>query len=1118
MSDKNEDQQLLADASTLLMFATAAARQVSPASGLPAPASETAPQASPKNSVVKQQELPQSGSIQQSEHSQQSQVTLPSQINQSQIRQQPQINQSTHSVQQHLGQTALPHSEGTSSHSTGTTNTANTYGTFVPNSLLASDNQPNISNSHGETWVAGKSAGSFPDPTNTRSARPDLFYPTTAPVLPTPQRFKQQPYEFNSHPLTQPIQYPSSIHHNKTTGPEYGAPINGPPEAVFKTKYRALSPKAVGMSDHPAQKLNLSPRFLNAQVEASHQGHKRTSSEGSHHFRPEGVNSANSNLNFSLARGINVESGKRRMDNAKIAAAALAAAADIPLPLKIISDSRKRDSRDSDPNSIKKEDPASTDVEIDENRTDIEPDSESGENVAPDLPQQVTKSLKTTKDRKGSKPPKNGKDLQAVFVCPPLDSYKVEPDAGLIGCICGINEDDGFTIQCDICFRWQHCSCMGFKTSDEVPEDEYKCYFCDRNKWNKIDPIACKLETLKRLELENSENPNEPEIPVPKRKSLSGNPEDSKKRRRLEKEVRVATEKPNAEKRKSSSNLAAVASPTVATVVTIEVNNKNNPLLEEGVTAETYQSVYFRLSENDYKTRDVKVQLQEVGALFAQSGKNETVELMTNSQFDAIKFCQLQLPNSQKYAAEKGERRRIKGANKYTARVKLYSDNPKQKFMGISKEGLFISDLSADTTGTETIVPTGTHIIEYLGELDFLDLYMRNKLNQYSIWGTVKPRVVRIDLQVSQESTPLPIVIDSRFEGNESRFIRKSCAKTSNCEIRPVYLTDKQTFKFYVVTTRPIELKGDDNDEELRLNWEWDDLHPIKQMLQRGSDGEYKDFKKFDDFDESEKNLLVTGVNTMLNFVECACNTSALNTQCSIFKVKKATSYLLRSTRKASSLINSPASKSKDELVLPLNKREFVSWQKRLVDRDAELLDKFLNTSCSTADTSFEPSGQDPTEEYPDNSISGGQSTGHETRVLKVPPRKQVLLRSKQLGAKMFEVREASEVPIESIENKDFDIQKTRVPLTSSVLSDIREQVLQVLKPMKDSVKVMSPVVKIEQPVLPDVVAPVVVKSIVSEENSPLIKPAEVKEESVTEQKPLVVKKLSFADYKKKMK
>lgn len=920
----------------------------------------------------------------------------------------------------------------------------------------------------------------------------------------------------SAHPATHPGQYPYPIHHNKAAGPEFGGAAHGPPEAVFKTKYRALSPKAVGTSDHPAQKLNLSPRFLNAPVDTSHQGHKRTSSEGSHQFNPEGVSSAISSLNVSLARGINVESGKRRVDNAKIAAAALAAAADIPLPLKTISDQKQKDPRDVDLKLIKKEDPAATDVEMDENRTDIEPDSESGENAASELPHQETKSLKAAKERKSSKSAKNGKDV--AFVCPPLESYKVEPDAGLIGCICGINEDDGFTIQCDICFRWQHCSCMGFKTSDEVPEDEYKCYYCDKNKWNKIDPVVCKLETLKRLELENTEHANEPEIPVPKRKSLSGNSEDPKKRRRLEKDVRITTEKPSAEKRKSSSNLAAAASPTVATVVTIEVNNKDNPLLEDGVTAETYQSVYYRLSENDYKTRDVKVQLQEVGALFAQMGGSDSVELMTAAQFDAIKFCQLQLPNSQKYSAEKGERRRAKGYNKYTARVKLYSDNPKQKFMGISKEGLFIGDSGAAAAGTETTIPAGTHVIEYLGELDLLDLYMRNKLNQYSIWGTVKPRVVRIDLQVSQESNALPIVIDSRFEGNESRFIRKSCAKTSNCEIRPVYLTDKKVFKFFVVTTRPIELKGDEYDEELRLNWEWDDLHPIKQMLQKGSDGEYKDHKKFDDFDEAEKNLLVSGVNTMLNFVECACNTSALNTQCSIFKVKKATSYLLRSTRKASSLINSPASKSKEELVLPINRREFVSWQERLVARDAQLLQEHFNVGGNVADTCIEAALHDSTQDNAETSFSGDQSNGHEARALKVPPRKQILLQSKQLGAKTFEVREASEAVVDSIDSKDFDIQNTRIPLTPAVLSDIREQVLQVLKPMKDSVKAKSPAVKIEQPVLPDVVAPEVANPVVSKENSPLIKHAEVKDVAAVEQKPLVVKKLSFADYKKKMK
>lgn len=57
------------------------------------------------------------------------------------------------------------------------------------------------------------------------------------------------------------------------------------------------------------------------------------------------------------------------------------------------------------------------------------------------------------------------------------DSYIVDPDAGTITCVCGYDEDDGFTIQCDHCFRWQHAICYNIGNMDAVPDD-YLCNVC----------------------------------------------------------------------------------------------------------------------------------------------------------------------------------------------------------------------------------------------------------------------------------------------------------------------------------------------------------------------------------------------------------------------------------------------------------------------------------------------------------------------------------------------------------------------------------------------------------------------------------------------------------------
>lgn len=1091
---ENEDEQLLADASTLLMFANAAARQVSPATGLPTYASNSV-------SVPTSAETALLGAL------------VPSVSSVPPVTQKPQVAQPVGP-----SRPTLALSERASPHSASSVNSAAlSYpadSTFVGLSLLGTEPQPLLPSIHQDATVPIKGTQRYHEQHPGLVFRQDHASGLVA-VLPTPGSFQAHPYDHKFHQIKHDLAgeyYNSLPSRTGLTVQEYLSVANVSQDSAYRPKYRTLSPIVPNNpSDHPAQKLNLSPRFANSTVQGTLQlMHMRTASDGSHPFQTEGFsyqNSTTPTLNLALARGINVESGKRRTDNAKIAAAALAAAADIPLPLKSNPDHRRGD---LDPQDLKREESVTSDFEMDDNRTDIEPESETNNSVKSEIPAErgskplSKKKMNTSQVRPSSASksgPRGGIDISTAFVCPALESYKVEPDAGIIGCICEINEDDGFTIQCDICFRWQHCVCMGFKTSDEVPEDEYKCYYCDTNKWSKIDAAACRVSTIQRLENENN---HEPEIPTPKRKSLGGSQEDQKKRRRPEKETKTSTLP--SEKRKSSSTLAVSGSPVAVSAPAFEINNKDNPLLEDGVTAESYLGVYYRLFTNDYKTKDVKQKLEELGALVIDfvalvsteglvRDKSREPVIMTSSQFDSLSLCQVNLPSQQKYEQEKGKSRRSKGSNRFVVKVKLYSDNPKQKYVGISKKGLFISD----SAGAGSSIPAGTPIIEYLGELDFLQLYMLNTVNQYSVWGTVKPRVVRVDLKTDMTLKSFPVVIDSRFVGNEARFIRKSCMRSANCTIRPVYITNKSMFRFLVVTTRDIELRGEDIDEELRIDWEWDDLHPIKQMLQK-VDGEIHELKKFDDFDEEEKNTLVTGINTMLNFVECACNTSTLNSHCSIFKVKKATSYLMRSTRKASNLTSFPTSKSKEELVLPTNNRQFVSWQERLLERDSCLLRQFIGDSSVVAAQAEADPINERLQDIPDK----------QEKTIRLPPKKQLLKQSKKL-VKRYEVLPESKFVVDVNANvEDFKMQKIAVPLVPEVLSNIREQVMQVLKPMTDAILVPL-VVKAEV-----IASPETTPVPVSQENVPSAKTETNK--PAMEQKPQVVKKLSFADYKKKMK
>ncbi|XP_075904069.1 PHD finger protein 20 isoform X4 [Nelusetta ayraudi] len=70
-----------------------------------------------------------------------------------------------------------------------------------------------------------------------------------------------------------------------------------------------------------------------------------------------------------------------------------------------------------------------------------------------------------------------GVDLD--FTTPPLsvDSGAVETsDQEIVRCICEVEEENDFMIQCEDCLCWQHGTCMGL-LEDNVP-DKYTCYIC----------------------------------------------------------------------------------------------------------------------------------------------------------------------------------------------------------------------------------------------------------------------------------------------------------------------------------------------------------------------------------------------------------------------------------------------------------------------------------------------------------------------------------------------------------------------------------------------------------------------------------------------------------------
>ncbi|KAG8179697.1 hypothetical protein JTE90_025653 [Oedothorax gibbosus] len=68
-----------------------------------------------------------------------------------------------------------------------------------------------------------------------------------------------------------------------------------------------------------------------------------------------------------------------------------------------------------------------------------------------------------------------GDSMSSVFASSKTDETRSEEDDEVIRCICNIFKDEGLMIQCDKCFVWQHCDCIGVDGKVE----KYLCEQCN---------------------------------------------------------------------------------------------------------------------------------------------------------------------------------------------------------------------------------------------------------------------------------------------------------------------------------------------------------------------------------------------------------------------------------------------------------------------------------------------------------------------------------------------------------------------------------------------------------------------------------------------------------------
>lgn len=465
------------------------------------------------------------------------------------------------------------------------------------------------------------------------------------------------------------------------------------------------------------------------------------------------------------------DSKTNKSQKAIVAAAALAAAAGIPLPLANRSGSvdralratieEKSETESEAINETVKEQLSKDHIDAlreqtaqvrkevpskqkSEDTDTEEQSSEPNKLDAMDIDENATtadeKEFNETEAEREEEPHSRPKRRKRNTTPQPSKDWVVDPDAGIITCVCGYDEDDGFTIQCDNCNRWQHAICMGIEDINDAPE-KYLCYKCEPKQ---IDQKRARAIQGKRLA----------ELKKKKNKQTTDDGSVVEKSSDSTKEEKTSKPKPKP--------------------VTAYNKNLDESDIATPPAKDLPDALYYKLENYDYQDNDAYRYIQS---------------LLTKEDngFAFIKGSKLE--------------------NYHFPRtiVKPYSEVNNKKFNGIVKLGFF----------TENDIQEGDYVSEYLGEVGLKEKYISDSRNHYRIWGVEKGYVSFVP------NTKL--VVDARSSGNEARFIRRSCHP--NCELRVVQT--ESSLNFLIVAVKPIKA-----GTELTLPWNWDSMHPILSILE----------------------------------------------------------------------------------------------------------------------------------------------------------------------------------------------------------------------------------------------------------------------------------------------
>ncbi|KAI7370775.1 hypothetical protein KC354_g1038 [Hortaea werneckii] len=425
------------------------------------------------------------------------------------------------------------------------------------------------------------------------------------------------------------------------------------------------------------------------------------------------------------------------------------------------------------------------------------------------------------------------------YAASPVDG--AQEDDGQISCFCGFSDDDGNTVGCDGCNRWNHIICYYPEYEGRDLPDDLQ-HFCIECRPRQVDRYQANYrQRLKRDQQDGHvDGAKRPAAKSHKKKvrepagagTINGWPTDKFRHDRTSASPRdqpPPAKRPKTSHRASESVVNGLNKGHARKRTGVNANQPRSQSQSPEATIQMYSPEFYRCYFDDEWNVTRANLHNDIGVTNALSEWLRAPDDVFREMHG--------LEKSQVLMRWDGELDDIPG------KAQLYITSAQDETVSDSHG----QHPTRKTVTVQEPVASGAYIGELKGHVGFKEEYKHDPVNRWAQLRHPEPFVFF--------HPRLPIYVDARHEGTALRYVRRSCMP--NAELR-VLVTDSTDYRFCFMATDQI-----DPGMEIAVSWDTSESVPGKLQNQNSS------------LSTRDMDALSAWVSTVLsNCGPCACNQS----------------------------------------------------------------------------------------------------------------------------------------------------------------------------------------------------------------------------------------------------